>query len=156
MTSADAVPDIDRSAPAVVRLETTIDAPLERVWALQTDIDRWPAWRTDVDGAVLGGAPVTGSSFRWSTGGLDITSTFLAVEPRRLLVWSGPAQGVFGVHRWVFEEISDSGVRVTTEESWSGEAVDADPVAARSLLEDHLTRWLAELGQAAADEAGSP
>ena len=150
MTSADAVPDIDRSAPAVVRHETMIDAPLERVWSLQTDIDRWPTWRSDVDNAELAGALVPGSSFRWSTGGLDITSTILAVVARHLLVWSGPTQGIFGVHRWVCET-SDSGVCVTTEESWSGDAVAADPTAAKSLLDEHLTRWLTELGQAAAN-----
>ena len=30
---------IDETAPVVVRLSTTIDAPLERVWDLHTDID---------------------------------------------------------------------------------------------------------------------
>ena len=128
----------------MVRHETTIPAPLERVWALQTD----------VDSAVLAGPPVPGSSFRWSTGGLDITSTFLAVDPPHLLVWSGPARGVFGVHRWVFEAGGD-GVHVTTEESWSGAVVDADPAAARSLLDDHLARWLAELGRAATGSGAS-
>jgi uncharacterized protein YndB with AHSA1/START domain len=152
MNEAVAVPDIDRDAPAVVRHERTFDAPLERVWAVQTDIDRWPSWRSDVDGAELLGTFAVGSSFRWSTGGLDITSTVLAVEPRRLLVWSGPARGIFGIHRWVFES-NGHRVHVTTEESWSGEAVQADPTAARSMLDEHLTRWLDELGQAAAGDA---
>lgn len=77
---------IDETAPVVVRLSTTIDAPLERVWALHTDIDAWPSWNADVDRAELDGPLLPGNSFSWKTHGLDITSTIREIVPGERLV----------------------------------------------------------------------
>ncbi|MDF9817024.1 uncharacterized protein YndB with AHSA1/START domain [Streptomyces sp. SPB162] len=96
-----------------------IDAPLERVWSLHTDIDTWPSWNADVDQAKLDGPLQVGNSFGWKTHGLDITSTIREIVPGERLVWGGPANGIEGVHVWTFEQ-AGSQVRVHTEESWSG------------------------------------
>jgi hypothetical protein len=61
----------------------------------------------------------------WSTEGLDgITSTVQQVAPKARLVWGGPAQGITAVHVWTFTATED-GVLVHTEESWTGEPVEA-------------------------------
>ncbi|MER6314185.1 SRPBCC family protein [Streptomyces sp. NPDC001581] len=135
---------IDETAPAIVRLSTVIDAPLERIWALHTDIDAWPSWNAHVDQAELDGPLLPGNSFCWKTHGLDITSTIREIVPGERLVWGGPANGIEGIHVWTFEQ-TGSQVTVRTEESWSGAPVDAAPAELGQALHDSLTAWLAAL-----------
>ncbi|BBC98672.1 SRPBCC family protein [Streptomyces griseofuscus] len=135
---------IDETAPVIVRLSTVIDAPLERIWALHTDIDTWARWNADVDQAELDGPLLPGNSFRWKTHGLDITSTIREIVPGRRLVWGGPTNGIEGVHVWTFEQ-TGSQVTVHTEESWSGAPVDAAADQLHQALQQSLTTWLASL-----------
>ncbi|HZX08490.1 SRPBCC family protein [Kribbella sp.] len=135
---------IDESAPVIVRLSTVIDAPLERVWQLHTDIDSWAEWNDDVDEAKLDGPVEPGTSFRWKTHGLDITSTIRELVPGARLVWGGPANGIDGVHVWTFESNGDQ-VTVHTEESWSGAPVEAAADELGRALHASLTTWLAAL-----------
>lgn len=141
---------IDETAPVIVRLSTTIDAPLERVWALHTDIGAWALWNTDIDQARLDSPLMAGSSFHWKTHGLDITSTIREIVPGERLVWGGPASGIEGVHVWTFEQTGGH-VTVRTEESWSGAPVDAATAELGQALHDSLTAWLAALKSAAED-----
>ncbi|MFJ4152689.1 SRPBCC family protein [Streptomyces galbus] len=135
---------VDETAPVIVRLSTVIDAPLERIWALHTDIDAWAEWNADVDQAELDGPLLPGNSFRWTTHGLDITSTLREIVPGQRLVWGGPANGIEGVHVWTFEQ-TGSQVTVHTEESWSGAPVDAAAEQLGQALRQSLTTWLAGL-----------
>ena len=40
--------DIDATAPVITRDEILIDAPLDAVWRIQTNISAWPTWRPEV------------------------------------------------------------------------------------------------------------
>lgn len=137
---------IDRTAPAVVELSTTVKAPLDRLWALHTDIAAWPSWLPDVSSTEVAPGPLAvGSVFRWHTHGLDITSTVLELIPGHRIVWGGPAHGIDGVHVWTFEETGEGEVTVRTEESWSGAPVDAEPEALGQALRQSLESWLTML-----------
>jgi uncharacterized protein YndB with AHSA1/START domain len=140
--------DIDRSAPVIVRQEVTIDAPVERLWRLHTDVNKWTSWRSDVESASIPTEFAAGATFHWVTGGLAVDSTIREVDPLRRTVWGGPASGIMGIHRWTFTPHGDS-VHVVTEESWSGEPVDADTAKAQSALDDSITAWLREFKLAA-------
>ncbi|KDN81673.1 SRPBCC family protein [Kitasatospora cheerisanensis] len=137
---------IDESAPVVTRTEILIHAPLHTIWAIQTDVENWPAWQPNVESVRKDtpGSLRPGSAFRWSTEGLDITSTVRQVEPGRRLVWGGPAQGITAVHVWTFTPTRD-GVLVHTEESWSGEPVTADREFLQAALDNSLHNWVANL-----------
>ncbi|MFD6972497.1 SRPBCC family protein [Streptomyces sp. NPDC059979] len=143
---------IDENAPVLARLSTVIDAPLETVWQLHTDIGAWATWNTDIDQAVLNGPLATGSSFTWKTHGLDITSTVLELIPGERIVWGGPAGGITGIHVWTFEQTGDR-VTVHTEESWSGAPVDAAPEELGWALNQSLQSWLASLKSQAEQSA---
>ncbi|GIH63808.1 SRPBCC family protein [Microbispora siamensis] len=148
--------DIDRNAPVVVELETTVHAPIEKVWRLHTDIDAWPSWNPDISSARLRGDLAVGATFDWETHGLVIASTVAELVPGRRVVWGGPAHGIDGVHVWTFEE-TDGGVLVRTRESWAGPPVEADPEGMRAALEGSLRAWLAALERTGdADERHSP
>ncbi|MCI4085447.1 SRPBCC family protein [Streptomyces sp. MMS21 TC-5] len=77
---------VDTEAPVVVRVETTVHAPLQTVWDLHTDIAAWAEWNTDVDRVEYAGPLAPGTAFRWLTHGLDITSTVHQVVPGERIV----------------------------------------------------------------------
>ncbi|MFI0901099.1 SRPBCC family protein [Streptomyces sp. NPDC020983] len=138
------VTTVDETAPVIVRVSTTVNAPLSRVWDLHTDIAGWARWNTNVERVDVTGPLAPGASFRWLTHGLDITSTLFQIVPGRRTVWGGPAHGIDGIHVWTFEE-HDGVVTVHTEESWSGAVVQAQPEQLRQVLEQSLTDWLRQL-----------
>jgi hypothetical protein len=77
-----------------------------------------------------------------------VTSTIYEVVPRSRILWGGTASGINGVHEWLFET-TPGGVRVTTNESFAGEPVDADKDGMQTALDGSLGNWLAHLKAAA-------
>lgn len=111
--------NIDQKAPLAARSEIVIAAPLEKVWALQTDINRWPEWQPEISSAHLEGDLAAGTVFRWKAMGMGIVSTLQEVQPRQRISWTGKSLGMSAIHCWTFEAQGDS-TRVITEESLSG------------------------------------
>ncbi len=109
----------DPHAPLIAREEVLINAPLDKVWALETDIDRWPDWQPEVSVARLEGPLAVGTVFAWKAKGLRIVSTIREYEPETRISWTGRALGMNAIHIWAFEPY-DGGTRVTVEESLSG------------------------------------
>ncbi|MFI5478233.1 SRPBCC family protein [Streptomyces rubiginosohelvolus] len=159
---------VDAEALVRARTETVIDAPLSTVWKLQTDVERWPSWQTHVTSMDrLDHGPFRpGAAFRWTTPvppnpatpatSLDITSTVRQVERGSCIRWTGPAVGeglhIDGVHVWSFQKVR-GGVLVRTEETHTGEQVEANVPYATEILKQGLEAWLGELK--AASEARS-
>ena len=136
--------DIDENAPVITRDEILIDAPLERVWGLHTDISSWSEWLPDIDASTIEGPLAVGTVFRWQTYGLSIESTIQEIDPPRRIVWSGPAQGITAIHLWTMTP-SVKGVVVHTEESWEGDPVRAQPKEMQQALDGSLRAWLQSL-----------
>lgn len=148
--------DINTAAPVITRDEILIQAPIELIWEIQTNVADWPSWQPDVDGAQSEGPLKVGSVFRWQTAGLDITSTVEQIDAPRRIVWGGPAQGIVAVHVWNLEQ-QDDGVLVRTAESWEGEPVTAQVETLQGALDGSLRAWLENLKRTAEakDEARS-
>ncbi|MGB3339222.1 MAG: SRPBCC family protein [Devosia sp.] len=132
---------IDETAPIISRHDIDIDATAEEVWAIQTEINAWPLWRSKVTSASFTDSLKVGSSFDWEDSGLQITSTIQEIERNRRIVWTGPAQGIFAVHVWEFTPTA-TGVHVHTEESWAGEGLEAQAEYLQPLLDQSLVEWL--------------
>ncbi|MEU7410011.1 SRPBCC family protein [Streptomyces sp. NPDC042638] len=145
---------IDQTAPVITRENILIHAPLRTIWKIQTDVEKWPAWQPGVERVVKDtpGCLRPGSVFRWSTEGLDITSTVKQVRPGKRLVWGGPAQGITAVHVWTFTPTRD-GVLVHTEESWTGEPVVANQAVLQAALDKSLHDWVDNLRHEAEAQA---
>ncbi len=111
--------EIDANAPALARDEILVDAPPERVWAIITDIDRWPDWQPGVSKARLEGPLAPGSVFRWRASGLSIRSTLREVAPPSRIGWEGKAPGTRAVHVWALTA-QGAQTAVETEESFEG------------------------------------
>ncbi|MEV6767496.1 SRPBCC family protein [Nocardia sp. NPDC051030] len=156
---------IDPAAPIHYRTEALINAPLDTIWNLQTDVERWPSWQQPVTSMKrLDSGPLQADSqFRWTTPvpatdrtpatTLTITSTVHQMQYERCLRWTGPALGdglniEGGTHVWTFTPV-DGGVLVRTEENWKGTQVEADVPTSTSFLGAGLEAWLANLQTAA-------
>lgn len=110
---------INQQAPAIARSQAEIDADVETVWNLITDVARWPEWNPDVSNVTLAGRLDVGMSFRWKAGPSTITSTIRALDPPRFIGWTGKTLGINAVHTWRLEA-RDGKTHVVTEESWEG------------------------------------
>ena len=110
---------IDTHAPLSARKEIIIEAPIEKVWSIQTDIEGWQKWQPDISTARLNSTISEGKGFRWKAKGLDIVSSFHTVEPQHQIGWTGRSLGMFAIHNWTFEPQGNR-TRVITEESLSG------------------------------------
>ncbi|MGI5239390.1 SRPBCC family protein [Dactylosporangium sp. CA-139066] len=142
------ITEIDEQAAVVVRREVRIDAPIDRVWRLHTNVNDWTTWQNDIDTARADGPLEPGATFRWSTAGLSIASTVYAVDAPHRILWGGPAHGITGIHEWTFTADGDTTV-VRTAESWDGEPVHADRENLRNALDTSLASWLEDLRTAA-------
>ncbi|TCO45339.1 SRPBCC family protein [Actinocrispum wychmicini] len=156
---------IDPTAKLHHRTETFIKAPLSTVWKLHTGVEGWPSWQAAVTSMKrLDPGPLrAGSRFQWTTPApptpttpattLVITSTVQQVRHDQCIRWTGPAIGDGlridrGVHVWNFTKVN-GGVLVRTEESWTGQQIEADPATAIKYLAPGLDAWLADLKSAA-------
>jgi len=92
------------------------------------------------------------ASFEWTSYGFTVVSTIYALAERARVLWGGAGGGITGIHEWVFSE-TPTGVHVTTDESFAGEAVEADVTGMQSALDSSLISWLAHL-KAAAESKG--
>ncbi|MFD0020255.1 SRPBCC family protein [Streptomyces sp. NPDC058382] len=142
-----------------------IDAPVERVWDVHTDVVNWKKWQD----AVLSierldsGAFSSTSRFRWTTpvpksqfapaDTLTITSSVQRMEPGSCVIWEGPAKGKAiaidkGTHLWIFTK-TDKGTHVHTQESWDAPLLESlqgdDRDAVADMLGGGLDVWLRAL-----------
>ena len=65
-----------------------------------------------------------GVSFSWSSFDFPVTSTVYEVTGHERILWGGTANGITGIHEWIFEATPE-GVRVVTNELFSGAPVEA-------------------------------
>jgi Polyketide cyclase / dehydrase and lipid transport len=141
---------IETDAPVLARHGIDISAPLDTVWQLNTDVNGWPSWQTEITAARLDAPFEPGASFTWTSYGFTVTSTIYAVTQHARTLWGGTAQGITGTHEWVYDQ-TPTGVHVITQESFSGEPVAADATGMQSALDRSLTAWLRHLKVAAED-----
>lgn len=138
--------DIDHNAPVVVTATREIDASLERIWAMHSDVPSWLSWQRDIRLSEIDGNFAPGSEITWSAHGYaDTFPAYIGlVDHQRRTVWSGSNGGVYGIHQFVFVQ-RQGGVDVQTSESW---AVNPGQHAVDT-LRTFLENWLDHMKVAA-------
>jgi hypothetical protein len=107
-------------APVKASLQLTIHAPVEKVWALLTDVNHWPKWQPDISQAAMKGPLQSGTDFSWTIGGTSIHSRIAVVQPSAQFGWTGKAFGARAIHIWKLSRLPDRQTMVTVEESMTG------------------------------------
>lgn len=147
--------DINYIAPVTASHELLIQATVETIWAVLTNIEHWPTWNTTIKSALLDSTFEVGSTFKWKSGGASIVSTLAHIEPTTRLVWTGKAIGTKAIHVWTLQTTSD-GVLVRTAESLDGWLVILLRTSIQKTLSRTLVSWLEALKeQAENDQAKS-
>jgi len=135
----------------VVRKEILISASPEAVWKIQSDINGWKNWQTDITRSQLDGELKPSVIFKWASGKFTITSTIQEVVPQQRLAWSGKSLGSFAKHIWMFKP-QNGGTLVTTEESMEGWLISILKPFAHGFLDKSLELWMQNLKKKAEEE----
>ena len=136
--------EIHENAPVVARSRVQIAADPESVWALLTDLEKWPTWKTDVRSLALHGSLKPGTIFVWKAGPGQIRSTLHEVDPPRAISWTGSTFGIKAIDTFRLEP-RDGGTRVSEAESWEGLLVRLIAGRMRKTLQSSLDKGLDEL-----------
>lgn len=110
---------IDTNAPLFAKKVGIINAPINHVWKIQSDINNWPDWQKEVSYAKLQGKLTKGTIFIWKAMGMKITSRLEEVDNYKTIGWTGKSFGMNAIHIWKFEQQGIK-TKVKTEESLSG------------------------------------
>ena len=138
---------VDDEAPVKASYEVLIEAPVERVWGLLSDVTGWGNWYPDVYDVRLDSGVEADARFHWRKGKARIRSRFAVVDAEREIAWTGVSLGTKAVHRHVLESAGPGVTRVFSEESMAGPLLVLffDGVKLRAGMEE----WLAALKTAA-------
>jgi hypothetical protein len=142
---------IDEAASVKGSGEIRIEAPVERVWELLTDLCGWEDWAPSVHDVYLDSAVAIDTPFTWSIGRTRIKSVFAVVEPGRELTWTGTALWTKAIDRHVLAPTEDGATRHYMEESLAGVLVPLFFNGAK--LNAQHQRWLTAFKAAAEDGA---
>jgi hypothetical protein len=140
--------EVNLKAPLVSHKEIFIQASLEAVWQIQTNINGWKEWQTDISKSQLNGALMAGSVFKWTSGGFAVTSTLQEVVPQQRISWSGKALGSYAKHVWMFKP-QNGGTLVITQESMEGWLISLLKPFMPGFLDKSLEVWTKNLKQKA-------
>lgn len=106
-----------------VHNEVHVRAPPELVWEVLVHAEAWPTWYEGASDVKLPSAArgvlTEGTSFTWTTMGLDFTSTVKELAPPYRLSWESRKSTIKGYHAWLVVPTRD-GCDVITEESQHG------------------------------------
>jgi uncharacterized membrane protein len=130
------------------RVSITIDAPIEVVWSIFTDVERWPTWASSfrsvelVDGPMRLGAKARIRQPRLPTVVWEVTKW----EPGRSWTWTTTSPGARTEASHVLTRV---GEQTVAEQSitWSGPVGRLAAVVARSLTRRYLAIEAAGLKQ---------
>lgn len=136
--------DVNSAAPVVGSAEAVIEAPVELVWAVLSDLEGWPKWNRSVTRIRLKGPLAVGTSFTWVGGGSKIVSRLEEIDKPSRIVWSGRTLGIRAVHVWRFRVV-ELGTLVQTEESFDGLVVKFLPGLMRRMLDKALREGIEAL-----------
>lgn len=132
---------INHSAPVVCKKRIFIQAPVNKVWSMLTDIDHWADWQKDITKSKLHVTLQPGSTFDWKSNGVTIHSTIKIVEINHEIGWTGKSMGLYAIHNWMLRE-SNGQTEVIVEESMQGLLASLFSNMFNKNLERGLTNWL--------------
>ena len=105
--------------PVAASAEIVANAPIKRVWEIETDLDNWSNWNSDIESMEVKGDIGVGTVFVWKAGGITIESTITEYEPNTRIAWKGKTFGIDAYHIWNFTARGDT-THISTEEKFKG------------------------------------
>lgn len=137
------------NAPVAALMSVTINAPVDRVRRILTNVKSWPQWHPYLKNPELDGDFAVGSSLSYG-GPLKHRLTVAKVKTNELVMIYGFLARYTAVTRWDIEKAGSDGTKVTFTESSAGPLISLF-YGSRS-LGAHLERWLSALKTASEKE----
>lgn len=138
---------VNRFAPVFATRQARIQAPIDQVWSILSDIENWAVWNPAVGHADLKGPLCSGTRFEWVTSGLPIRSVLEVVDPPYRIGWTGNAPLIRARHVWTLLRISDEETMVMTSESFEGLLPRIARGPLKKMLERALSQGLSDLAR---------
>jgi uncharacterized membrane protein len=110
---------INENAPVKSKNQIEIDASVDTVWKILTDINNWTRWQKAISETEVMGEIKEGTKFHWKAGGLSFKSMIHTDNPKSMFGWTGTTLGASAIHNWTFEEKNNKTI-VKVEESLQG------------------------------------
>jgi uncharacterized membrane protein len=108
--------DPEQDAPVEQSTSIDVDAPVERVWEVLLEVERWPEWASTVTSVrrLDDGPLAVGSRVRVEQPKIPPTEYVVTeLEPSRSFIWVATGPGVRTIARHVLEDLGTGGTRVT-------------------------------------------
>jgi len=143
----------DQQQKAFAQAEIFINAPVDKVYNVLTNIDEWPLWQQPVRKSKVNGTLAEQTTFDWVANGMAIHSKLHTVIPNEAIGWTGRMKWIKAIHNWQFEA-KDEGCLVKVEESMSGLFSGLFKSTLENGMQQNLSELKAEV-EARGLEAGS-
>jgi carbon monoxide dehydrogenase subunit G len=140
-----------------IAASTEIDAPAQRVWAVLTDVERWPQVVDTVTSveALTPGPLATGSRYRLVQPRLPpAVWSVTAVVPGRSYRWVAPSTGVTTTADHTVTPLGDDRARLDVSVEHRGPLAWIGGTLTRRMTEDYLARECAGIKRTAEGAAG--
>ena len=118
---------------------TVINASIERVWSVLTDIEKWPEWNEDVKKVELNGELKEGVGFTWKQGRTQGHSEIQQIKEPTSFSWTSKANWVKRIFVWSLESDENQTI-ATVSASLQGTLVVL--VENHQKVYDELLNWL--------------
>jgi uncharacterized protein YndB with AHSA1/START domain len=129
---------INENASIRDRQSIIINAPVERVWEILTQISNWPQWNKEIKSTNCSDVRI-GVEFEWHIHHSHFISKLQAVDKPNLFSWTGKSKLTKSIFVWNLDASDDQTI-VTVEESVEGFII---PIFNKqSKLHDILIDWL--------------
>ncbi|MCF8371363.1 MAG: SRPBCC family protein [Bacteroidales bacterium] len=110
---------VNKDAKAYAKAEILINAPVEKVYEIISDIPAWVQWQSAVSKAKVNGNLKEGVEFTWKANGMKIKSKIHTLVENSAIGWTGTMIWIKAVHNWSFSEEGGKTI-VVVEENLSG------------------------------------
>lgn len=130
------------AAPIIATRFIEIDAPLDKVWKILTDVSQWELWHPYLANAILAGPFAAGSQLTYG-GFIKHHLEIAKVIDKQLAMLCGTMGGYKGITRWDVSQKDKGKTRVMFSECSSGFLIGK--LYSNEKLGDHLQRWLEAL-----------
>lgn len=128
-----------RDAPISANRFVVIDAPLDKVWEILTEVAHWERWHPYLANAALTGPFAAGSNLAYG-GFIKHHLEIAKVADKELVMLCGTIAGYKGITRWDICKTDNGKTRVAFKECSSGFLIGT--LYSDEKLGDHLQDWL--------------
>jgi uncharacterized membrane protein len=112
--------EVDSKAKAYAIDSIEINAPLEKVYSLISNINSWPNWFEGVTEVKINGDIHEGTDFIWKAKGYKIKSKIHTIKTNSAIGWTGKMWWIKAVHNWRFLNNQNGKTKVIVQENFSG------------------------------------